>query len=125
MPKIKFRPNPTPPPFPPPIPPTPVWPYITYPGYEVSIPIDGLLSLQTAGTLDPQNITKGAILLYEDQVFVEEIPCTYKTTTGEVTEFTFDATLSSKVQKAINKESANFLVFRADGTIEQYNLAIS
>ena len=122
MPKIMYRPNPTPPPFPPPVPPTPVWPYVDHPGFEAFFPIDGLISLQTVGCLDPQNITKGAILLFKDQVFIEEIPCIYKTTTGEFTEFSFDAALTSKVQAALNNQSVNFVVFRADDTTEQYYL---
>ena len=122
MPKIIFRPNPTPPPFPPPVPPTPVWPYVDDPFFEAYLPVDGLISLQTAGTLDPQNITKGAILLFEDQVFVEEIPCTFESSSSEDTEFSFDAALTSKVQAALYSQSVNFVVFRADDTTEQYYL---
>ena len=117
-----FRPNPTPPPFVPPVPPTPVWPYVSAPGWEAYLPIDGLISLQTAGQLDPENITKGAILLFEDQEFVEEIPCTYESTSSEDTEFSFDADLTSKVQAALYSQSVNFVVFRADDTTEQYYL---
>lgn len=122
MPKIIFRPNPTPPPFPPPIPPTPVWPYVDSPGFEAYLPIDGLISIQWTGYDDPRNITKGAILLFEDQVFVEEIPCTYESMSSEDIEFSFDAALTSKVQAALYNQSVNFVFFYADDTTEQYYL---
>lgn len=122
MPKIIFRPNPTPPPFVPPVPPTPVWPYVDTPGFEAYLPKDGLISLQTVGSLDHKIITKGAILLFEDRVFVEEIPCTYESTSSEDTEFSFDAALTSKVQAALYNQSVNIVVFYADNTKEQYYL---
>lgn len=122
MPKIIFRPNPTPPPFPPPIPPTPVWPYVDSPGFEAYFPTDGVISIQRIYYDDPSNITKSAILLFKDKVFVEEIPCTYKSISSEDITFSFDAALTSRVQAALNNQSVNFVFFYADGTTEQFYL---